>query len=1218
MPDRPQTQDDIARLVNAERVRQNLSIRMAAKVAGVPPGTVQGWLSGKHVPTPALRPNFERLVAALGLRDRIHLDWADLGDALTTLRESTPPYVGLRPFAVADASHFFGREEESARVARAVLDHDGRPGIVAVVGPSGGGKSSLLAAGVVGRECGSGGVLEGSTGLVLAATDLPAHVPPTADFVVIDQLEEALDTPAHLESTVASVMDLARDHTVVLGIRSDAFGELAEQPALRDALEHPILLAPMSRAGAVAAIEKPAAQCGVTVEPGLATLMISDLAAGEPLRGVPAGVLPLLSNALLMTWSVGQGQRMTIADYEATGGLGSAIEALAEGVVRSLAADEATQVRPLFLKLVRTSESGVTRARLPLGTLSDAEREIVEAFIQARILTATAEYVQISHESLFRHWPRLADWFEQARENLRVRDHLERATHLWLDSGRAPESLLPVDRLPLFIRFLEDPVAEAILGTNEREFLTASREHFTTQLDAERLRSTRLRRRGRISVMLAALASGLALVAGLAVVQTRGLQLEAQSRQVASQANSLRSRDPNLEAQMALVSDGITRTREGLSAVLDATSIDTPTRWPGTGPARLAVDPSGTRVARGDNTGQVTLWDASTLTNSPGLTFLADPQGDPLSALALADREGRHLLGLGGAGGYRAIWDVSATPTKLADWSDGEATASAVAFDESGETLAVGLDDGTLDLFSLADPTDPARRARLSLSGPVTSLAFDPLRPRLFVGGADDALGVVDLSTPQPDHLDFWPHTPGRRAHCLSLAVSPDGRRLVAGLTSTVLARWDLTAPTPTSELIEGFVNWVDAVAFSPDSATLAAGDIIQKVRLLDAATMTEQRILDGPSPITGVGFIGGAPVATSNDGTLWAWPDRTRVLRSGGGTVFQLITDRTSRRWLAAPSPADQDITVWRLDDGVQPAFDVPAPPGIRLSSSAAFSADGDTLYAGTRNGEVISWPIGDSGPGTPRVQAIFPATRAADISNVVLSPTAPVLVTPDYAAETTIVSRIADDGTITPVATLQTPTSQVATFNADGSLLQIGTDLGVQLYDLSVPEHPVLVSTIPTDTLATASWFAPRSPLLASGSDSGLVTIWDISNPKAPVEVRRFADARSGIYAVTFSPDEKTLIAAGGDEVFFGWDVTSPRTDATFILAPQMGRTTETRFILDGTAFVGAGDDGGVRLWTLDPTAAEAALCRLRGSPLTPDEWARFLPGITPFDPC
>ncbi len=1216
MPEHPQTLEDVARLVDSERIRQNLSIGDAAKIAAVPKATVQGWLNGKHRPTPALRPNFERLVAELGLSDRIDL-WTDLGAVLSRLRESTSPYVGLRPFEVTDTSHFFGQEGESARVARAVAALEAGHGVVSVVGPSGCGKSSLLAAGLVGHECGHDGVLAGHRGIVLAASDLPATVPADVDLVVVDQLEEVLEPAEQFEAVAASVTELARHHAVVLGVRSDAFGVLAEQPTLRSALERPLLLAPMSRAGAVAAIEKPAARFGVTVESGLATLMLSELTPGKSAHGVGADVLPLLSNALLMTWSVGRGRRMTITDYEATGGIGRAIEGLAESVVDALPADRAALVRPLLLRLVRTTESGVTRSRLALASLDPAEREVVEAMVQARILTVTAEDVRISHESLFRHWPRLAAWIEQSRERLRVRDHLEQATRLWLDSGRASESLLPVDRLPLFISFLEDPAAEAILGAPEREFLTASREHFTNQLDAERVRSARLRRRGHVSVALAALATCLALIAWSTGVQTHSLQLDAQSRQVASEANALRNRNPNLQTQLALVSDGVSSTREGLSALLDATSIEAPTRWPGNGPAVLAVDADGTLAARGETNGRVTLWDSHDLANGPGRTFAASPADARLTAIALVEGARRTFLAVGGSSGHQALWDVTATPVELARPTDGVGTATAIGFNASGTILAVGSDDGTLDLYSLTDLTRPNRIARLALSAPVTSLAFDPQRPRLYVGGADDALVVVALSA-RPVVLDRWPHTPGRKAHCLSIAVSPDGHWLVAGLTSNVLARWDLTARSRESEVIGGFLWWVAAVGFSPDSSTLAAGDIVQKVHILDAATMAEQRVLDGPSPITGVGFVGGAPVATSGDGTLWSWPAHSRVLRSGGGTIYQLVADSTTLRWLAAPSPGDQTITVWRLDRGVRPTFVVPAPAGVRLSSSAAFSSDGGTLYAGTRNGEAVSWPIGDQGIGTPRVQRVFPGTRAVDISNVALSRVAPIMVTPDYAADTTVVSRIAADGTITPVTTLRTPTSQVATFASDRNLLQIGTSLGVELYDLSSPEHPVLLSTIHTDALPTASWLAPDSRLLATGTDSGRVTVWDISDPGSPVEVRHFTDARSGIYAVAFSPDERTLIAAGGDEVFFGWGLGAQDARAAFILEPGMGRTTETRFILSGTAFVGAGDDGSVRMWTLDPTTARTSLCALRGAPLTGEEWERYATGITPFEPC
>ena len=56
------------------------------------------------------------------------------------------PYKGLRAFAEADASDFFGRDDVTAASARHAASHDD---FVAVVGPSGSGKSSLVHAGLV-------------------------------------------------------------------------------------------------------------------------------------------------------------------------------------------------------------------------------------------------------------------------------------------------------------------------------------------------------------------------------------------------------------------------------------------------------------------------------------------------------------------------------------------------------------------------------------------------------------------------------------------------------------------------------------------------------------------------------------------------------------------------------------------------------------------------------------------------------------------------------------------------------------------------------------------------------------------------------------------------------------------------------------------------------------------------------------------------------------
>jgi transcriptional regulator with XRE-family HTH domain len=67
--------------VNEARLSRHLSIRAVARLAGVPATTAQGWLSGEHFPSPALRDNYLRLVGYLGLLaqvpDELH---EELGD----------------------------------------------------------------------------------------------------------------------------------------------------------------------------------------------------------------------------------------------------------------------------------------------------------------------------------------------------------------------------------------------------------------------------------------------------------------------------------------------------------------------------------------------------------------------------------------------------------------------------------------------------------------------------------------------------------------------------------------------------------------------------------------------------------------------------------------------------------------------------------------------------------------------------------------------------------------------------------------------------------------------------------------------------------------------------------------------------------------------------------------------------------------------------------
>ena len=71
MQNRP-TRTELAQLINQARLDRHLSIRSSARIAGVPAAPVQGWLAGRHFPTPALRPKFLLLVEALGLTEHLH------------------------------------------------------------------------------------------------------------------------------------------------------------------------------------------------------------------------------------------------------------------------------------------------------------------------------------------------------------------------------------------------------------------------------------------------------------------------------------------------------------------------------------------------------------------------------------------------------------------------------------------------------------------------------------------------------------------------------------------------------------------------------------------------------------------------------------------------------------------------------------------------------------------------------------------------------------------------------------------------------------------------------------------------------------------------------------------------------------------------------------------------------------------------------------------
>jgi DNA-binding SARP family transcriptional activator len=312
------------------------------------------------------------------------------------------PYKGLRPYSVDDADAFFGREQAVATCLARLVESP----LLVIVGPSGSGKSSLLAAGVVPALRAAGRrVVQLNPGMQPLATWTAATASqPSSAVVVVDQLEELFIARgadvdagrflsrlvAHAETGAPVVVTLRADYVAELATSSPPFARLAERGLM--------LLTPLTEAELQQAIEGPAAREGLLLAPGLVDLLVRDV-LGEP------GGLPLLSHALAETWERREGNVLTVEGYTQTGGIRAAVAQSAERLYNSLPASDRARLRSVMLRLVTPTDSGdPVGARVPARVFAGASdsARLLDVLVRARLVTADADTVAIAHESLTR------------------------------------------------------------------------------------------------------------------------------------------------------------------------------------------------------------------------------------------------------------------------------------------------------------------------------------------------------------------------------------------------------------------------------------------------------------------------------------------------------------------------------------------------------------------------------------------------------------------------------------------------------------------------------------------------------------------------------------------------------------------------------------------------------------------------------------------------
>jgi ABC-type glycerol-3-phosphate transport system substrate-binding protein/energy-coupling factor transporter ATP-binding protein EcfA2 len=488
----------------------------------------------------------------------------------------TNPYKGLRPFDAVDAVDFFGRERLVERLIARLGLNGTRGRFVAVVGPSGSGKSSAVRAGLLPAIQRGAVPLSGSwftiemtpaphpfeqleEALLAVAVDSPPSLlehlagergvqralarvlPPDGSQLVllIDQFEE-LFTQVDIATAnrfvaklVSAVTDEQSRIRVVVTLRADFYDRPLQHRALGELLrEGTEIITPMNTHELERAITRPAEQHGVTFEPALLAELVREVTERS-------GALPLLQYTLTELFDSRRGQWLSYAAYQELGGVSGALVKRSEGLLSSLGHDADEVARQVFLRLVTLTDGGEdTRRRVLRSELEglDVDRHllqsVLETFGRHRLLSfdrdpvTRSPTVEISHEALLTEWTRLRDWIDGARHDVRMQRRLAEALREWIAAGRSDSYLLSGGLLEQVHGWTTTTSLQ--LSGAEQAFLDASIAERDREADEVRRRDERAtvaerrqKQRGRQLAVVGLVALLVAAVAVFGTVQWR-------------------------------------------------------------------------------------------------------------------------------------------------------------------------------------------------------------------------------------------------------------------------------------------------------------------------------------------------------------------------------------------------------------------------------------------------------------------------------------------------------------------------------------------------------------------------------------------------------------------------------------------------------------------------------------------------------------------------
>ena len=1064
----------------------------------------------------------------------------------------TNPFKGLRPFRESDAADFYGRDTLIQELLSRLADVNDLARFLAVVGPSGSGKSSVVRAGLIPalRRGGLpnsdnwfivemmpgthpfeeleaallriavnppqsllGQLRDNKRGLLRAVQRILPADPEVELLLVIDQFEEIFtlvpdeETRAHfLDSLVEAVLDERSRLRVVVTMRADFvdrplqyvdFGELVRQRA--------VFVLPLTPDELEQVIVQPIAQLGMAAEPELVNQMVREV-------GDQPGTLPLLQYTLTELFERREEAVLTRAAYEASGGVLAALGRRADEIFAGL--DELGQetTRQLFLRLITLGE-GVedTRRRVlrsELGAIQTAAvlgdqgppktAAVLDAYDRYRLLTfdhdpVTREpTVEVAHEALLREWGRLRAWLADSRQDLRLQRLLANETREWQTADHDPSYLLRGSRLTQFEEWLKH--STVALTRYETALLQASLVAREEQQAAERerqLHETALEDRSRT------LLRRLVVVFALATIIATGLTLFAFNQRNVAQTELIRAERIGLASQAELALD------RGEDAVLPALLALQSLQYGYSPEADAALL---TAYGRGFSQQQY-------VGHESELVFVSFSPDDRYVLTASNDTTLR-------------LWEAQ-TGEEIHQFTGHSELVTVAAFSPDGKQVLSGSADRTVRLWDTETGQELYRFPEYD--SPVWAVAFAPNGQQVFISDESSVGSLWDLETNEIVQT-FQGHTDA----ILWGEFSADGQTLITGSIDRTARLWDVQTGQELRQYT-GHAGSVSKARFSPDGRYLLTASFDNTARLWDLATGESLHTLIGhTNMILGADFSpNGQIVATGGEDHVvrfWSIATGEELRRLSGHIGGVASIDFTSDGQSLLTGSVDHTARLWQTEIAHEPRLYIVPFRTIHSTQllAVAFAQDNKQIITGMGNGNLNYWDI-----ETEQIRAQNEGNLSGFATSLRLS---------------------ADE-------------SRVVITNGEGLIRLRDVPTNQEFFNITGHTGPI--------------WdvqFSPDEQTILTGGEDNLARLWDAQNGML---LHTFAGHTAAVYTVAFTPDGKNVVTAGQDGTARLWDIATETELRLF--SSQTGSVRTVAVSPDGRFLLIGGDDAIARLWSV-----------------------------------